>query len=40
MGLRSIGDALVRQLMLVPDGIQNAATAGKAKAEDPGEIPH
>jgi hypothetical protein len=26
--------------MLVPDGIQNAATAGKAKAEDPGEIPH
>lgn len=40
MGLRSIGDALVRQLVLVPNGIENAAATGKAKAENPGEIPH
>src|SRR5450759_163415 len=33
-GLRSIGDALIRQLMLVPDGIENAATASKTKAEN------
>ena len=40
MGLRSFSDALIRQLMLVPDGIENAATASKTKAENPGEIPH
>jgi len=33
-------DALVRQLVLVPNGIENAAATGKAKAENPGEIPH
>jgi hypothetical protein len=40
MGLRSFSDALIWQLMLMPNGIENAAAAGETKAENPGEIPH
>ena len=40
MGLRSFSDALIWQLMLMPNGIENAAAARKTKAENPGEIPH
>jgi hypothetical protein len=39
-GPRLVCDAFVRQLMFMPDGIENATTAGKPKAKDPGEIPH
>jgi hypothetical protein len=31
---------LVRQIVLVPQRIENAAAAGKADAENPGEVPH
>jgi hypothetical protein len=40
LGLRLFSDALIRQLMLMPNGIENAAAARKTKAENPGEIPH
>jgi hypothetical protein len=38
--LSSIGDRFVRQVMLVPDRVENAATAGKTKTENPGKVPH
>jgi hypothetical protein len=40
IGSRSGVDLLVWQILLVPERIENAAAAGKADAEDPGEVPH
>ena len=33
-------DFLIRQILLVPESIENTAAAGKTNAEDPGEVPH
>jgi hypothetical protein len=33
-------DLLIWQIMLVPDRIENPASAGEAKAENPSEVPH
>jgi len=32
--------SLVRKIMLVPERIENAASAGESNAENPGEVPH